>query len=93
MSKSDLRLKKNRFGESYYGIRDKRGFLLTAEEAKNYFEQNNVTNDEMIELKSWIDKGNNFYDNPYFLYKENGNPCDFISAYRLIEEVSYEQLC
>lgn len=51
-----------------------------------------ATYEELAELKKWVCKGNDPYDNPFWVCDESGSPMDFISAYRFEKEIN-EQYC
>jgi hypothetical protein len=46
-----------------------------------------MTPEERKELNKWVATGNNPYDNPYLLYRDDGHPMDFIDATRTAEDM------
>ena len=45
-----------------------------------------ITDDEKKGLYEWVASGNSVYDNPYYYSDERGNPMDYISTMRVVEE-------
>jgi hypothetical protein len=46
-----------------------------------------MTPEERKELHAWVSRGRSVYDNPEYLYTENGYPFDFITAIRIAEDM------
>ena len=46
-----------------------------------------LTPEERKELHAWVSRGRSVYDNPDYLYTENGYPFDFITAIRIAEDM------
>lgn len=47
-----------------------------------------ITEDEMSDLKNWVAGGRSVYDNPCLVWDGSGRPMDFINACRLYAEMS-----
>jgi hypothetical protein len=45
-----------------------------------------LTDEERDDLYKWVESGNSAYDNPHYYSDERGNPMDYISTMRVIEE-------
>lgn len=58
----------------------------------SYLEQQQASPEEQKQAWDWARKGENLFDNPWFLYDESGQPMDFISAMRMIYELKDEPL-
>jgi len=52
-----------------------------------------MTEREKKDLRDWVKSGNSVYDNPYFLYVDNGFPMDYINAIRINQEMMDEPDC
>ena len=58
------------------------------EQMKEYLAWNgSTTKEEREELREWVSAGNSVYDNPYFLYGEDGAPIDYLQAIRTTEDM------
>lgn len=55
-------------------------------EMKEYLSTRNATPEEKRELRAWVNKGNSVYDNPWYIYGENGCPMDYLAAAEADEE-------
>jgi hypothetical protein len=61
--------------------------LLLLDEKKAYLAKLKTTPEERGKVRSWVNRGNSVYANPWLLYSESGYPMDFISAMRAIGEM------
>jgi len=61
------------------------------QELKTYEETMPMTLPERKELRKWVAAGHSVYDNPDYIYGEDGYPMDYINAIRFSEEM-YEEL-
>lgn len=62
-------------------------YPLTTKEELKIISSLKLTKDEMNELNDWVSKGESFDDNPFMIYEENGNPSNYIEAYRFIKNM------
>jgi len=46
--------------------------------------------EEKINLRAWVADGNSPYENPFYYYKDNGYPMDYINAVRVCEKLYQE---
>lgn len=46
-----------------------------------------MTPEERRDLRAWVRKGNSVYDNPWYIYGENGEPMDYLAAAEFDEEL------
>lgn len=60
-------------------------------EAKWLIKEFKLNAKEKRQLKKWIKEGNSFYDNPWYMAQENGNPYSFIEALRLVKELRNDE--
>jgi len=61
--------------------------ILRKELKKYKAEIGSITPEEQKELHEWVAAENSPYDNPYWLYGDNGYPMDFIDAMRTDEDM------
>lgn len=61
-------------------------YLSTKEELE-IINSYNPTEEEMTALNEFIKDGGSFDENPYMIYGENGNPMNFIEAYRFLDVI------
>ena len=62
------------------------------QEVLAYLEQQKASTEERRLAWNWVRRGENLFDNPWFLYDGSGQPMDFISAMRTIYELRNEHL-
>ena len=65
-------------------------YYLSTKEELEIINSYNPTEEEMNELNKWIKEGGSFDGNPYLIYGENGNPMNFIEAYRFLDVIMEE---
>ena len=72
-----------------YGLVNKYGQDLSRSETISYFTQIHLTDEELLELNSYIkeNKNHTFYDNAYMVYDGSGYPADFIFGLRCMNEL------
>ena len=64
---------------------DERQLLL--DEKKAYLSKLKTTPEERGKVRSWVNRGNSVYANPWLLYSESSFPMDFITAMRAVAEM------
>ena len=60
---------------------------LLLDEKKTYLSKLKTTPEERGRVRSWVNRGNSVYANPWQLYSESGFPMDFITAMRAVAEM------
>lgn len=66
---------------------DKERRKILRQELKDYISTRKVTPDDLKELREWIRSGHSVYENPWFIYGENGWPLDFLAAAEAAEDL------
>lgn len=66
-------------------IEEERQFLI--DEKKTYLAKIKTTPEERGKVRSWVNKGNSVYSNPWLLYSESGYQMDYIRALRVVAEM------
>lgn len=66
-------------------IDEKRQLLV--DEKKSYLAKRKTTPEERGNVRSWVNRGNSVYANPWLLYTESGYPMDYITAMRTAAEM------
>ena len=65
---------------------------LLKREAAVYLENNDMTPAERNDLLAWISSGQSANDNPWFMADENGNPMDYLTAMRTVNDLRTQHL-
>lgn len=63
---------------------------ITKEKFASYCAGFTLTAEERTQLDKWVQEGNNFLDNPWYMAQENGQPLDFVNALRVMLEQAKE---
>lgn len=63
-------------------------FALLIDEENQFLSCHELSPEETVELHAWVLAGNSVYSNPWFLSNENGGPESFVSASRIIADLS-----
>lgn len=63
-------------------------FALLLDEENQYLSTHELSPEETVELHAWVLAGNSVYSNPWFLSDESGCPESFVSASRIIADLS-----
>lgn len=85
---------KNQNETNPYGLTDDSCCPLSTKDTIIFFENLNLTDDELILLNSYIkeDPRNSFYDNVYSIWDENGHEVDFITGLRSQKDICEEYM-
>ena len=46
-----------------------------------------LTDEELNELREWVSQGNSVYDNPCYMSEDNGKPMNYIEAVRIMTDM------
>lgn len=56
-------------------------------ELKEYLATRAVTPEKRRELEEWVRQGFSVYENPWYIYTEDGTPADYLAAKRTVDEL------
>ncbi len=67
-------------------LRNERRAILKREAAA-YLKANDMTPEERKDLLDWVNSGQSVRDNPWLMVDEHGDPMDYLSAMRMVQEL------
>ncbi len=66
--------------------------MLLQHEAAECLGDNDMTPAERQDLFAWINSGQSANDNPWFMADEDGNPMDYLTAMRTVNDLRTQHL-